>query len=30
VAGVLVIVVGLIVAMAWRTGTLQGLLFPSS
>jgi hypothetical protein len=28
VATVLVIVVASIVAVAWRTGTLQGLLFP--
>ena len=29
VAGVLVIVVGLIVVVAWRTGALQGLFAPA-
>ena len=28
VAGVLVVIVGLVVAIAWRTGTLQTILFP--
>ena len=30
VAGMLVVIVALAVAIAWRTGTLQTLLFPSA